>query len=81
MHQRLRTAVQPAYASPRVDCAGRPVALPALFETYLRYGAKVCGGPAIDREFKTIDFLVLLDINDMDERAWSMFFGRQKDSY
>jgi putative hemolysin len=25
-------------------------------------GAKICGPPALDRQFKTIDFLTLLDL-------------------
>ncbi|MEM7050605.1 MAG: GNAT family N-acyltransferase [Acidobacteriota bacterium] len=50
------------------------VDLPALFKTYLRYGAKVCGAPAIDREFKTIDFFVLFDIRAMEERTYRLFF-------
>jgi putative hemolysin len=29
---------------------------------YLSIGAKICGPPAIDREFGTIDFLTLLDL-------------------
>lgn len=40
--------------------------LPILFRTYLRYGARVCGLPAMDREFKTIDYLALLDLKAMD---------------
>lgn len=40
--------------------------LPTLFRTYLRYGARICGRPAIDRAFKTIDFLALLDLDEMD---------------
>jgi len=51
------------------------VKLPKLFRTYLRFGAKVCGPPAIDREFKTIDFLVLFDLFDMDRQMQQMFFG------
>jgi putative hemolysin len=35
--------------------------LPKLFRTYLRLGAKVLSEPALDREFGTIDFLVLID--------------------
>ena len=37
------------------------VRIPRLFATYLRYGAKVLGPPAIDRVFGTIDFLTFLD--------------------
>lgn len=51
------------------------VHIPKLFRTYLRHGAKVCGHPAIDRQFKTIDYLVLFDVAAMDERRFRMFFG------
>ena len=34
---------------------------PKLLRAYLSVGAKICGPPAIDREFKTIDFLTILD--------------------
>jgi len=34
---------------------------PKLLATYLNLGAKIAGPPAIDREFKTIDFLTILD--------------------
>jgi putative hemolysin len=33
-----------------------------LLRTYLAIGAKICGPPAIDREFGSIDFLTLLDL-------------------
>ena len=52
-----------------------PVDLPKLFKLYLRYGAKVCGPPALDTFFKTIDYLVLLDLNDLDEHSRAMFFA------
>ena len=48
--------------------------LPSLFHTYLRYGARVCGGPAIDREFGTSDFLVLLDVGELSPRQRALFF-------
>lgn len=38
---------------------------PKLLRTYLAVGAKICGPPAIDREFKTIDFLTLMDLNNL----------------
>lgn len=49
--------------------------LPKLFRSYLRIGAKVCGPPAIDRLFKTIDFFVLFDLFEMDRQTQRMFFG------
>jgi putative hemolysin len=33
-----------------------------LLRAYLTIGAKICGPPAIDRDFGTIDFLTLLDL-------------------
>lgn len=49
--------------------------IPALFQSYLNLGAKVCGPPAIDRLFKTIDFLVLLDVRQLDARVRRTFFS------
>ena len=50
------------------------VKVPQLFRVYLRHGAKVCGMPAIDREFKTVDFLVLFDVEAMPRRMYRTFF-------
>ena len=36
-----------------------------LLRAYLAIGAKICGPPAIDREFGTIDFLTLLDLLEL----------------
>lgn len=50
------------------------VKLPRLFGTYLSVGATVCGPPAIDRLFKTIDFFVIFDLHNMSARTRRMFF-------
>ncbi len=42
--------------------------IPPLFKGYLRLGAKICGEPAIDREFGTIDFLILVDTSQLPTR-------------
>jgi len=49
--------------------------LPILFRTYLRHGAKVLGAPAIDREFKTIDFFTCLDVATMAPDHLRLFFS------
>ena len=36
--------------------------IPRLLSAYLALGACICGPPAIDREFRTIDFLTWLDV-------------------
>lgn len=51
------------------------VRLPPLFGIYLRYGAKVCGAPALDRAFGTIDFPVMLDVHALSATANAAFFG------
>lgn len=51
-----------------------PIGLSPLFESYLALGARVCGPPAIDREFGTTDCLVLLDIHTLDTRTFRSFF-------
>jgi putative hemolysin len=42
---------------------------PVMMEMYFRYNALVCSYPAIDREFKTIDFLVMLDVHNLNEES------------
>ncbi len=42
--------------------------LPPLFKGYINLGAKICGAPAYDREFGTIDFLILQDMREIPER-------------
>ena len=73
LHLRIRTQVRPGL---RATCEGDVVVqaeapLPPLFASYLRLGAKVCGGPAFDREFQVTDYLVLLDLRDVDTRTLS----------
>lgn len=71
---------------PRADCACLPtdfltadsdaeLELPRLFGTYLRIGAKVCGEPTIDRQFKTIDFFVIFDKEAVPEKYFDMLFA------
>ncbi len=59
---------------PELECLsdvtqGEPPPLPPLFEGYLKLGARVCGPPAIDRCFGTVDFFVLLDLEQLTPRA------------
>lgn len=51
----------PAFALPAVDTRCECPPPPKLLRAYLSIGAKICGPPAIDREFKTLDFLTILD--------------------
>jgi putative hemolysin len=67
---------------PGMECArdaeaapGPDVKIPILFKTYLRHGAKVCGEPAIDRAFKTIDFFTCLDVAAIDPERRRIYFS------
>src|SRR5262245_52490688 len=77
LHPELRVDPRAGFecraTSMRNGAPAEPVTLPPLFATYLRYGALVCGSPAIDRDFKTIDYFVLLDINALDPRTFRSF--------
>jgi len=55
--------------APGTEPAAEPFALPPLLESYLSLGASVCGAPAVDREFKVIDFFVVLDVERMQPRV------------
>jgi len=46
---------------------------PKLLRAYLAIGARICGEPAIDREFRTIDFLTLLDLQTLHPRVAARF--------
>jgi len=66
-------AAKPGYEI-ATQASGMPIKTPKLFQAYLNYGAKVCSHPAIDRTFKTIDYLVILDIEKIDAFAKKLFF-------
>jgi putative hemolysin len=75
LHPDVRIEPLPRTACrPESPFAGPIPGIPALFESYLNLGARVCGPPAIDREFKTIDFLVMLDTDAMDPCSRRSFF-------
>jgi len=70
-----RTRPNPGFACTTANSA-RPcgaVRIPKLLRAYLSIGAVICGEPAIDREFKTIDFLTLLDLDALSAVARARF--------
>jgi len=69
----LLTVPTPAFACPLDAVAATCPPPPKLLRTYLSLGAKICGPPAIDREFGTIDFLTLLDLRALTESAQAHF--------
>jgi putative hemolysin len=69
----LRTTPQPIFSMPLVAPENASDKVPKLLRAYLTIGAKICGPPAIDREFKTIDFLTLLDLSTLHPRIYRRF--------
>jgi putative hemolysin len=49
--------------------------VPKLLKTYLAIGARICGPPAWDRDFGTIDFLTLLDLRLLSSSARNRFLA------
>jgi putative hemolysin len=49
--------------------------VPRLLRTYLAIGARICAPPAWDREFGTIDFLTLLDLQMLSPSARNHFLA------
>ena len=54
--------------------SAHPPQPPRLFRSYLEISARLCGPPAIDREFRTIDFLTFVDLHRIPERVRTRFF-------
>lgn len=65
LHPSIKIMPKPGFAC-RLNSAAladleTEIKIPRLFRSYLRFGAKVCGPPAIDRQFRTIDYFVICD--------------------
>ena len=69
----LQTEAKGEFRMPERTCAASEERAPKLLRAYLTIGAKICSGPAIDREFKTIDFLTLLDLQTLHPRVAARF--------
>jgi putative hemolysin len=63
---------------PKFECSldqlpPEPPKIPKLLRAYLNIGARICGPPAIDRSFGTIDFLTWVDICSLPESVRSRY--------
>jgi putative hemolysin len=74
VEESLRTAPTEGHRCRPSDSRVAMPELPRLFRAYLDISARVCGPPAIDREFKTIDFLTLIDLKCLPDRVRTRFF-------
>jgi putative hemolysin len=70
----FRTTPLPRYELPPVATVSAvEMKIPKLIKTYIAVGARICGAPAWDREFGTIDFLTLLDLAHLTPAARNRF--------
>ncbi|HEY5751784.1 MAG TPA: GNAT family N-acyltransferase [Chthoniobacterales bacterium] len=70
---RFRTTPLQGLELPTSSDTLRTVRPPRLLRAYLTVGAKVCGPPAIDREFRTIDFLTFMDLEGVPDSVRTHF--------
>ena len=68
-----RTRPRPEYDCPLDRLTNEKVKIPKLLNAYLTVGSKICGPPALDRNFKTIDFLTMLDLDLLPPLARQRF--------
>jgi putative hemolysin len=57
-----QTQPRPEFACPLRAVATPAPRIPRLLSAYLAMGSAICGPPALDREFKTVDFLTWVDV-------------------
>ena len=62
----------PSYKVPAANSTSTPIddcqeLIPSLLRSYFKAGAKVCGEPALDKDFHCIDYLTLLNTRSMNE--------------
>ncbi|WP_263408917.1 GNAT family N-acetyltransferase [Terriglobus tenax] len=75
VEESLRTLPLEALRMQRVEGEIEAKQPPKLLRSYLALGARICGEPAIDREFRTIDFLTLMDLERLHPRMAVRLFG------
>ncbi len=68
----LRTMPTPEYYMPPTP-PKEGAKVPRLLRAYLSVGSQICGTPGLDRAFKTIDFLTLLDFEKISPAARARF--------
>lgn len=74
VREEWRTNPLPAFACNAEPAAEAPK-IPKLLGAYLTLGSKICGPPALDREFKTIDFLTFLDLYSMSPKSIARYLS------
>jgi putative hemolysin len=75
VREELRTNPLPSYVCPAGEVAAATPKIPKLLTMYLVLGARICGPPALDREFKTIDFLTFMDLQSLSPKTIARYFS------
>ena len=70
-----RTKPLPAYECELSAVTEEKTEIPKLLRAYMSIGAKICGPPALDRHFQTIDFLTFMDLETLSPAARARFLG------
>lgn len=76
MHPDIFVCALPDFSCGEYSEIPRPLgkaAIPRLLRAYLNLGARICSEPVLDRAFGTIDFLTLLDTQDLDDKTYGYF--------
>ena len=78
-HQDFYLPTQSQYKCPYKDQEAdiTKINLPALFNLYLRFKCQICSEPALDRDFKTIVFLIAYDYRRVSDKYHKMFLGNR----
>ena len=70
-----RTKPLPAYECELTAVTEEKAEIPKLLRAYMSIGAKICGPPALDRHFRTIDFLTFMDLETLSPATRARFLG------
>ena len=73
VEERFRSEAVGAYRIATDATCPQPPSVPKLLRAYISIGAKICGPPALDQDFKTIDFLTLLDLRALPDAVRNHF--------
>ena len=70
-----RTRPLPEYECALDRLSDETVKIPKLLRAYMSISAKICGPPALDKSFKTIDFLTTLDLEKLPAHTRQRFMS------
>ncbi len=81
VHDSLSFGVRPEYQFKAASTGeestnateAQAAAIPALLRSYLSAGARICSPAALDRKFRCIDYLIVLDTQNIAERYRSRY--------